>query len=235
MSSMFSLEGKVAIVTGASRWTGKVIALEMARAGVDLVISARTPKPLEEAAAEVRGLGRRCLAVPTDVGDAAQVDHLIQKAMEEYGRIDILVSNAGTPMGGSVPTLDLKQEAWDSDIRLNLTGHFLCSKAVAPIMVRQGGGSIVAIASTAGLRVSPDAAGYTAAKAGLMHLVRKLAAEWGAVPHPGERRGPRDHRHPHIPGLPGAHAGGEGRLREDPLEGRGEDGAHRGGGHLPGL
>ena len=179
MSSMFSLEGKVAIVTGASRWTGKVIALEMARAGVDLVISARTPKPLEAAAAEVRGLGRRCIAVPTDVGDAAQVDHLVRRAMEEYGRIDILVSNAGTPMGGSVPTLELKEEAWDSDIRLNLTGHFLCSKAVAPIMIKQGGGSIVAIASTAGLRVSPDAAGYSAAKAGLMHLVRKLAAEWG--------------------------------------------------------
>ena len=73
MSSMFSLEGKVAIVTGASRWTGKVIALEMAKAGVDLVISARTPKPLEAAAAEVRKVGRRCIAVPTDVGDSAAV------------------------------------------------------------------------------------------------------------------------------------------------------------------
>ena len=178
MSSMFSLEGKVAVVTGASRWTGKVIALEMAKAGVDLVISARTPKPLEAAAAEVRKVGRRCIAVPTDVGDAAQVDNLVKKAMEEYGRIDILVSNAGTPLGGSVPTLELKEEDWDADVRLNLKGHFLCCKAVAPVMIKQGGGNIVAIASTAGLRISPDAAGYSAAKAGLMHLVRKLAVEW---------------------------------------------------------
>ena len=178
MSSMFSLEGKVAVITGASRWTGKVIALEMAKAGVDLAIAARTPKPLEAAAAEVRSLGRRCIAVPTDVGDSVQVDNLVQKAMEEYGRIDILVSNAGTPLGGGAPTLELTEEAWDSDIRLNLKAHFLCSKAVAPIMIKQGGGNIIAIASTAGLRVSPDAAGYTAAKAGLMHLVRKLAVEW---------------------------------------------------------
>ena len=178
MSSMFSLEGKVAVVTGASRWTGKVIALEMAKAGVDLVISARTPKPLEAAAAEVRKVGRRCIAVPTDVGDAAQVDNLVKKAMEEYGRIDILVSNAGTPLGGSIPTLELKEEDWDADVRLNLKGHFLCCKAVAPVMIKQGGGNIVAIASTAGLRISPDAAGYSAAKAGLMHLVRKLAVEW---------------------------------------------------------
>ena len=178
MSSMFSLEGKVAIVTGASRWTGKVIALELAKAGVDLAIAARTPNPLEAAAAEVRSLGRRCIAVPTDAGDSAQVGHLIDETMKEYGRIDILVSNAGTPVGGSVPTLDLKEEVWDSDVRLNLKAHFLCSKAVAPIMIKQGGGNIVAIASTAGLRVSPDAAGYSASKAGLMHLVRKLAVEW---------------------------------------------------------
>jgi len=177
-NSLFLLEGKTAIVTGASRWTGKVIALEMAKAGVDLVICARTPKPLEATAAEVRSLGRRCIAVPTDVGDSGQVDNLVRKAMEEYGRIDILVSNAGTDLGNSVPTLELKEEVWDSNVRLNLKGHFLCSKAVAPIMIKQGGGNIVAIASTAGLRVSPDSAGYGAAKAGLMHLVMKLAVEW---------------------------------------------------------
>jgi len=177
-SSLFSLEGKTAIVTGASRWTGKVIALEMAKAGVNLVICARTPKPLEATAAEIRSLGRRCIAVPTDVGDSKQVDNLVKKAVEEYGRIDILVSNAGTDMSRGVPTLELKEEDWDSDVRLNLKGHFLCSKAVAPIMIKQGGGNIVAIASTAGLRVSPDSAGYGAAKAGLMHLVMKLAVEW---------------------------------------------------------
>ena len=178
MSSLFSLEGKTAIVTGASRWTGKVIALEMAKVGVDLVLCARTPEPLEAAAAEVRSLGRRCIAVPTDVGDSQQVDNLVRKAVEEFGRIDILVNNAGTDLGTGVPTLELSEEVWDSNVRLNLKGHFLCSKAVAPIMIKQGGGNIVDIASTAGLRVSPDSAAYGAAKAGLMHLVMKLAVEW---------------------------------------------------------
>ena len=178
MSSLFSLEGKTAIVTGASRWTGKVIALEMAKVGVDLVLCARTPEPLEAAAAEVRSLGRRCIAVPTDVGDSQQVDNLVRKAVEEFGRIDILVNNAGTDLGTGVPTLELSEDVWDSNVRLNLKGHFLCSKAVAPIMIKQGGGNIVDIASTAGLRVSPDSAAYGAAKAGLMHLVMKLAVEW---------------------------------------------------------
>jgi NAD(P)-dependent dehydrogenase (short-subunit alcohol dehydrogenase family) len=178
MSSLFSLEGKTAIVTGASRWTGKVIALEMAKAGVDLVLCARTPEPLEAAAAEVRSLGRRCIAVPTDVGDSEQVVNLVRKAKKEFGRIDILVNNAGTDLGTGVPTLELTEDVWDSNVRLNLKGHFLCSKAVAPIMIEQGGGNIIDIASTAGLRVSPDSAAYGAAKAGLMHLVMKLAVEW---------------------------------------------------------
>lgn len=178
MSSLFSLEGKTAIVTGASRWTGKVIALEMAKAGVDLVLCARTPEPLEAAAAEVRSLGRRCIAVPTDVGDSEQVVNLVRKAKKEFGRIDILVNNAGTDLGTGVPTLELTEDVWDANVRLNLKGAFLCSKAVAPIMIEQGGGNIVDIASTAGLRVSPDSAAYGAAKAGLMHLVMKLAVEW---------------------------------------------------------
>ncbi|MBL7120107.1 MAG: SDR family oxidoreductase [Dehalococcoidia bacterium] len=178
MGSLFSLEGKTAIVTGASRWTGKVIALEMAKAGVDLVLCARTPEPLEAAAAEVRSLGRRCIAVPTDVGDAEQVVNLVRKAKKEFGRIDILVNNAGTDLGTGVPTLELTEDVWDANVRLNLKGPFLCSKAVAPIMIEQGGGNIVDIASTAGLRVSPDSAAYGAAKAGLMHLVMKLAVEW---------------------------------------------------------
>jgi len=178
MSSLFSLEGKTAIVTGASRWTGKVIALEMAKAGVDLVLCARTPEPLEAAAAEVRSLGRRCIAVPTDVGDSEQVVNLVRKAKKEFGRIDILVNNAGTDLGIGVPTLELTEDVWDANMRLNLKGPFLCSKAVAPIMIEQGGGNIVDIASTAGLRVSPDSAAYGTAKAGLMHLVMKLAVEW---------------------------------------------------------
>ncbi len=177
MNSPFSLEGKTAIVTGASRWTGKVIALEMAKAGADLVICARKPKPLEAAAEEVRQLGRRCVAVPTDVEDAAQVEALVNKAKEELGRIDILVNSAGTDI--IKPSMDLAEKEWDDMVRLNLKSHFLCSKAVASVMIEQGGGSIVDVASTAGLRASPTSSAYGAAKAGLMHLVMTLAVEWG--------------------------------------------------------
>ncbi len=177
MIPMFSLEDKVAMVTGASRWTGKVVALEMARAGADLVICARKAERLEAAAEEIRRVGRRCIAVPTNVEDAEQVGALVSRAQEAFGRIDILVNSAGTSM--PVPTLELAEDRFDAMVRLNLKSHFLCSKAVAPVMVRQGGGSIVDVASTEGLRASPTNCAYGAAKAGLMNLVRTLAVEWG--------------------------------------------------------
>jgi NAD(P)-dependent dehydrogenase (short-subunit alcohol dehydrogenase family) len=176
VSSMFSLEGKVALVTGASRWTGRVIALEMARAGADLVVCARKAERLEAAAAEIRQLGRKCIAVPTDVENSEQVNALVRKAREACGRIDILVNSAGTDM--PIPALELAEERWDAVVRLNLKSHFLCSKAVAPIMIEQGGGSIVDVASTAGLRASPTNCAYGAAKAGVMNLVMTLAVEW---------------------------------------------------------
>jgi NAD(P)-dependent dehydrogenase (short-subunit alcohol dehydrogenase family) len=176
VSSMFSLEGKVALVTGASRWTGKVIALEMARAGADLVVCARKAERLEAAAEEVRRLGRKCIAVPTDVENSEQVNALVRKAREAFGRIDILVNSAGTDM--PIPALELAEERWDAIVRLNLKSHFLCSRAVAPVMIEQGGGSIVDVASTAGLRASPTNCAYGAAKAGVMNLVMTLAVEW---------------------------------------------------------
>jgi NAD(P)-dependent dehydrogenase (short-subunit alcohol dehydrogenase family) len=177
MGSMFSLEGKTAIVTGASRWTGKVVALEMAKAGADLVICARKAERLEAAAEEIRRLGRKCIAVPTDVENWEQVQALVRNAREALGRIDILVNNAGTSF--IIPTLELSEDRWDALVRLNLKAHFLCSKAVAPIMIEQGGGSIVDVASTEGLRASPTCVAYGAAKAGLMNLVMSLAVEWG--------------------------------------------------------
>lgn len=177
MGSMFSLEGKTAIVTGASRWTGKVVALEMARAGADLLICARKAERLEAAAAEVRQLGRKCIAVPANVESAEQVDAMVCRAKEAFGRIDILVNSAGTSM--PVPTLELTEDRFEAMVRLNLKAHFLCSKAVAPVMIAQGGGCIVDVASTEGLRASPTNCAYGAAKAGLINLVKTLAVEWG--------------------------------------------------------
>lgn len=177
MNSPFSLEGKTAIVTGASRWTGKTIALEMAKAGADLVICARKAERLQAAAEEVRQLGRKCVAVPTDVEDARQVEALMNSAKEELGHIDILVNSAGTDIIKS--TLDLSEKDWDRLVSLNLKSHFLCSRAVAPIMIEQGGGSIIDVVSTAGLRASATTSAYGAAKAGVINLVTTLAVEWG--------------------------------------------------------
>jgi len=102
---------------------------------------------------------------------------MVKKAREELGRIDILVNSAGSDI--IRPTLELREKDWDSMVRLNLKSHFLCSKTVAPVMIEQGGGSIISIASTAGLRASPTSSAYGAAKAGVMHLVMTLAVEWG--------------------------------------------------------
>jgi len=176
MDSLFSLEGKVAIVTGASKETGRTIAIEMAKAGADVVVTARTVEGIEKAAAEIRSLGRRSLAVPTDVREAAQVDNMVQKAVEAFGRVDILVNNAGTDFMS--PALDLSEKGWDAMVRLNLKSHFLCSKAVIGTMMKQGGGSIVDVASAEGLRAAPSNPAYGAAKAGVINLVKTLAAEW---------------------------------------------------------
>jgi NAD(P)-dependent dehydrogenase (short-subunit alcohol dehydrogenase family) len=176
MGSLFSLEGKVAIVTGASKETGRTIAIEMAKAGADVVVSARTVEGIEKAATEIRSLGRRSLAVPTDVREADQVNNMVQKALEAFGHVDILVNNAGTDF--MAPALELSEKGWDAMIRLNLKSHFLCSKAVIGTMTKQGGGSIVDIASAEGLRAAPSNPAYGAAKAGVINLVKTLAVEW---------------------------------------------------------
>lgn len=178
MNSLFSLEGKVAIVTGASKETGKTIALEMARAGADVVVAARTVEGIEEAANQIRALGRRATAVPTDVREVTQVERMVQRTLEEFQHVDILVSNAGTDFMASA--LDMSEKGWDAMLRLNLKSHFLCCKAVIRPMIDQGGGSIVVIASTEGLRAAPSNPAYGAAKAGLLNLVKTLAVEWAA-------------------------------------------------------
>ena len=176
MSPLFSLEGKVAIVTGSGRGIGKAVALGMAEAGADIVVLARTIADIENTAAEIRALGRRAIAVPTDVRVSEQVTNMVNRTLEEFQRIDVLVNNAGASF--LAPTLQLSENAWDALLRENLKTPFLCSKAAAEVMIKQGGGSIINISSTEGVRSAATTTAYAAAKAGVINLTRSLAVEW---------------------------------------------------------
>jgi len=175
MSSWFSLEGKVAIVTGASKYTGGAISNELANAGADVALAARTVKGLEKVADEVREKGRRALPIPTDVTKVEDIKNMVQKTVDEFGRIDILVNVAGTDI--PQPALEVSEELWESMVRLNLTSHFLCSQAVAPIMIKQGGGCIIDIASAEAYRASVTNPAYSSAKAGLLNLAVQNPSE----------------------------------------------------------
>jgi NAD(P)-dependent dehydrogenase (short-subunit alcohol dehydrogenase family) len=179
MNALFSLKDRVAIVTGSGRGIGKAIALGLAEAGANVVVLARTAADIDQTAAEIRGLGRKALAVPTDVRLADQIDNMVTASLKEFGRIDILVNNAGASFFS--PTLQLSEGGWDALVRENLKTPFLCSKAVAPAMIKQGKGSIVNISSTEGMRSAATCAAYAAAKAGVINLTRSLAVEW--APH----------------------------------------------------
>ena len=173
----FRLDGKVALVTGGSRGIGRAIALAFADAGTDVAVSSRNLDELEKVAEEIRGLGRKALAVVAHLGRMGELDNLVQKIMGEFGRIDILVNNAATnPIWASI--FESEERLWDSVINLNLKGPFFLSKKVAEIMKEQGGGSIINIASVEGFVVGDRTPIYDISKAGLIHFTRAAAFEW---------------------------------------------------------
>ena len=175
--SKFSLEGKVALVTGSSRGIGRAIALTFADAGADVVISSRKFPDLEEVAEEIKPKGRKSLAVASHIAKIEESGNLVEKAKAEFGRIDILVNNAGTnPYNG--PLIDAEEWAWDVTMNVNLKGPFMLSLLVARIMREQGGGNIINIASAAGIRPSALHI-YSVTKAGLIMLTQVMAREWG--------------------------------------------------------
>jgi len=176
--NQFSLDGKVAVVTGGSRGIGRAIALAFADAGADVAISGRKLPALEEAAEEIRKKGRKTLAIASHIARLEDSQALVEKIKGEWGRIDILVNNAGTnPYYG--PLLDAEEWAWDVTMNVNLKGPFLLSQMVARVMKEQGsGGSIVNIASIAGI-IPSELNIYSVTKAGLIMLTRVMAKEWG--------------------------------------------------------
>lgn len=169
------LAGQVALVTGASRGIGRGVALALARAGAEVALAARTVPDLEEVAAKVEALGRRALVVPADVRDDRSVGVMVEAALDTFGRLDILVNNAG--LGHFGPIEDLSIEQFDEMLGVNLRGPFLCARAVVPAMKRQGSGTILNIASVAGLVANPKLSGYNASKFGLMGLSESLMLE----------------------------------------------------------
>jgi len=176
------LEGKVAIVTGASRGIGKAIALAFAKEGARVVVAARTeheggnlPGTIHKTAAEICALGRSALAIKTDVTKEESVEELVRKTLQEFGGIDILVNNAGINIPGKV--LDIPVKRWDLVIAVNLRGTFLCTKAVLPTMVQRRSGSIINLSSVVGTRMIIFDVAYGAAKAAIERFTLGLAEE----------------------------------------------------------
>jgi citronellol/citronellal dehydrogenase len=176
------LSGKVAIVTGSRRGMGKAFALGFARAGADVVICGRSDdETLQEVAMGIEATGRRVLALKADVCQEADVENMVSKTMEKFGRIDVLVNNAGVAFHFPLQETPLKR--WMLVLNVNLTGAFLCSKHVAPIMIKQKSGSIINISSGSAtdneLGPIPTGIAYGVSKAGLERLTLGMATELG--------------------------------------------------------
>ena len=172
------LAGRVAVVTGGGRAIGRAVALRLARDGADLVLAGPDAAELEAVASEVAALGRRALPLVADVTREDQVAHMAAEARRAFGRIDVLVNNAGI-IGPTAPVQNVERADWDAVLAVNLTGAFLCCKAVLPGMVECRSGKIINIASVAGKQAYPLRSPYAVSKWGLIGLTLTLAAEAG--------------------------------------------------------
>lgn len=176
---MFDLSGRIALVTGASRGLGRAIAVGLAAAGADLIVSSRSREACAEVAREVEALGRRVLAVACDVGQWTQVDALVDAAYAAFDRCDILVNNAGVTQQ-MTPLIQTTEEMFDRIYGINTKGPMHLSALVAARMAGSGGGTIVNIATMGALRSPGSLAMYTSSKAALVALTRSMADEWAA-------------------------------------------------------
>jgi 3-oxoacyl-[acyl-carrier protein] reductase len=173
---MGNLTGQVAVVTGASRGIGRAIALDLAREGAKVVVNyASSSAAADTLVQDIEALGSEAIALQANISQADQVDSLIKATMDKWGRVDILVNNAGITKDTLL--LRMKPEDWQAVIDINLTGVFLCTRAVAKIMLKQKSGRIVNIASVAGQMGNPGQANYSAAKAGVIGFTKTVAKE----------------------------------------------------------
>jgi len=177
MSFDIQLTDKVAIVAGGGRGIGKSSSLILAEAGADVVIVDIEKERAKSVADEIKALGRKAIPVIADVRKSQQVDRIVETTLDKFGRIDVLVNIIG--LASWAPSIDMAEEVWDADLTLNLKYVWLCSRAVARVMVEQRRkGSIVNIGSISGMTAAPSHAAYGAAKAGIVGLTRSLAVEW---------------------------------------------------------
>jgi NAD(P)-dependent dehydrogenase (short-subunit alcohol dehydrogenase family) len=179
VKQLLDLTGQVAMITGASMGLGRQMAEGLAEMGASIVLSARKKERCERAAEELKALGVATLALACDVTNPASIQEAVEAAMARFGRIDILINNAGTSWGA--PAEEMQLEQWNKVLETNLTGTFLCSQAVGKIMIGQKRGKIINIASIAGMAGSPpelQAIGYSASKGGVITFTRDLARKW---------------------------------------------------------
>ena len=180
LANTFRLDGKVAIVTGGSYGLGVIFAEILASAGADVVVTARSVDKLAETRGLVEALGRRCLAVAGDITSYADCENVVERSLEEFGKVDILVNNAGWADDRLVRTERCEPEMFAKMVTTDLIGLFYMTRAVAPAMLRGGGGSIINLSSIFGNAGSENrTAGYFSAKGGVNQLTRLLACEWG--------------------------------------------------------
>lgn len=181
LMQLFDCSDKIALVTGGGRGLGRIMAESLAEAGAQVILCSRKVEALKETADKIQKSGHKSLSMALDVTNPEDVEQAVQKIMEMWGRIDILINNAGTSWGA--PALDMPLDAWHKVIETNLTGTFLMSQRVGREMVGRKSGKIINIASVAGLGGSRpdvlDAVGYSASKAGIIALTKDLAVKWG--------------------------------------------------------
>ena len=175
----FDLKGHVALVTGAARGLGHAISLALAAAGADVALGLRDVNADGGLSAEIRALGRRALPLQMDVMYLDQITHAVDDTVRHFGRLDILVNNAGVAPGN--PVENVREEDFDLTLAVNLKGTFFASQAAGRVMIRQKSGCIINMSSQAGFAALPSEAVYCMTKAGIAHLTKCLAVEWG--PH----------------------------------------------------
>ena len=178
-AQLFDLTGRVAIMTGAGRGLGRTMALGLAAAGADLALASRTASELESLVEEVQALGRRAIAVPTDVTSPDACEALVQAAITRLGRLDILVNNAGTNVRKAA--LDITPDEYDFVIETNLKGYFNGARAAGRHFVAQGSGKVINISSILGSVALPNQAAYASSKGAIDQLTKVLAIEWATA------------------------------------------------------